>query len=516
MLAGRRFSRRWRTILDALGRSHLRLGSFRHARDAFEESIALKQKLRNLWGLGASLTGLAECLLAAGQAQESLPYFQVNLLLLEALGGMQVLFVRNLARHLNALVASRLRSAGDHPRRSRSAGAGARTAASATRRSSPVPRTIRIVFCWAAAIAGWQRATPATEEERLAHVAEGVRQGGRARDLFARQGNWLRVAEANRTLAALLLDRAAGAIPPAPSPKREGARRGRPATLGQGVRGVETHGPSPAGRALEEAEQHHQGEVGRVQAELLWARYHQLAGTPYQMQLHLAAARRAAEASGYQALALGVDARLGVQLTGPTGPAATHDSPRAPRASEPDEVVVTALPGETVPLEIRASDWRDRPLPAYLLHGVVEPEEGPCPDRRAGSRPHRSPRPGGFEIARPGAVARRLPGRHARRRSCPGPPRGRPPDGPRMGRRICGGDRRAEHEPVAAATVRAELPPVAHRASVRQRAQWHARAAGRAVPRRRTGRRRCAASRASSRSGRAACWKTNAGGISAG
>ena len=40
---------------------------------------------------------------------------------------------------------------------------------------------------------------------------------------------------------------------------------------------------------------------------MLWARYHQLAGSPYQMQLHLAAARRAAEASGFRALAVEVD-----------------------------------------------------------------------------------------------------------------------------------------------------------------------------------------------------------------
>ena len=180
-----------------------------------------------------------------------------------------------------------------------------------------------------------------------------MRQGRRARDLFARQGNWLRVTEANRTLAALLLDRASAA-------------------------GAAASDLAGARQALEEADQHHQGEVGRVQAELLWARYHQLAGAPYQMQLHLAAARRAAEASGYQALALGVDARLGVRLTGPTGPAPAHLRPHG-SASEPDEVVVTALPGEVVALEIRASDWRDRPLSAYLLHGGVEAEEGPCP-----------------------------------------------------------------------------------------------------------------------------------------
>src|SRR5205823_506682 len=108
--------------------------------------------------------------------------------------------------------------------------------------------------------------------------------------------------------------------------------------------------------ALEEADRQAQGEQARVQAELLWARYHQLAGNPYQMQLHLAAARRAAEASGFHALAVEVDARLGVRLTGPGG----NDS------------VVVALPGETVPVEIRASDWRGRPLPNYVLHGFVE------------------------------------------------------------------------------------------------------------------------------------------------
>jgi hypothetical protein len=183
----------------------------------------------------------------------------------------------------------------------------------------------------------------------------------------------VRVSEANRTLAALLLDEAARGPhpphriphPPAPSPKE-----------GEG----EKDALALARRALEEAEQHHQGEQGRVQAELSWARYHQLAGAPYQMQLHLAAARRAAEASGYQALALGVDARLGVQLTGPTGPARL-----TPLPDEADEVAVVVQPGETVALEVRASDWRDRPLPAYVLHSVVE-QEGPTtltvtPDR---------------------------------------------------------------------------------------------------------------------------------------
>src|SRR5205085_2202721 len=59
-----------------------------------------------------------------------------------------------------------------------------------------------------------------------------------------------------------------------------------------------------------------------------------------------------------------VDARLGVRLTGPVGGG---------------EAVVVVLPGETVPLEIRASDWRGRPLPGYVLHGFVEAKAGPCP-----------------------------------------------------------------------------------------------------------------------------------------
>jgi tetratricopeptide (TPR) repeat protein len=338
-------------LLDALGRAHLRLGAFRHARNCFEESIGLKQKLRDLWGLGTSLTGLAECLLASGQPLESLPCFQVNLALLETLGGMQVLFVRNLARHLNALVA-----AGCDPLET----------------TPPAPELLALArelldrytsfiisseddpYCLLLG-GGYRRLaarTAQSEEERKQHVEEGVRQAERARQLFSQEGNWLRVAEANRTLAALYLDRAASA-----------SRTSHDLACGK--------------HALEEAELRRQGESGRVQSELLWARYHHLAGAPYQMQLHLAAARRAAEASGYQALALGVDARLGVQLTGPTGAAL----PARVRAGlvEPDEVVLVALPGERISLEVRASDWRDRPLPAYVLHGVIEAEEGPCP-----------------------------------------------------------------------------------------------------------------------------------------
>ncbi len=45
-----------------------------------------------------------------------------------------------------------------------------------------------------------------------------------------------------------------------------------------------------------------------------------------------------------------------------------------PLPDEADELAVVVQPGETVALEVRASDWRDRPLPAYVLHGVVEPE----------------------------------------------------------------------------------------------------------------------------------------------
>ncbi len=358
-------------LLDALGRSHLRLGSFRHASNLFEESIALKQKMRDLWGLGGALTGLAECLLAAGQARASAPYFRVNLLLMEALGGMQVLFARNLARHLNALVA-----AGCDPL---DAGPPAPDLLALAHEllehySAFVPNPAEDPYCL---LLGGGRLRLAARDaasaaDRRAHLEEGVRQAGRARDAFRRQGHWVRVAEADRTLAALLLDRAAGeglgSVSPVPSPASLSPVQG----TGSG------DDLARARQALEEAEGRHQGEAGRVQAELLWARYHQLAGAPYQMQLHLAAARRAAEASGAQALALGVDARLGVQLTGPTGPAPAQ-LPSSGGAPGPDEVVVLASPGETVPFEVRATDWRDRPLPAYALLGLVEAEEGSAP-----------------------------------------------------------------------------------------------------------------------------------------
>ncbi len=178
-------------VLDTLGRAHLRLGSFRHARDAFEESILLKQKLRDLWGLGGSLTGLAECLLAAGQARESLPCFQVNLLLLEALGCMQVLFVRNLARHLNALVA-----AGCDPLETTPSPPDLLELAREllARYTSFVARPSADPYCLL--LEGGYRRLAARNavaaHERLEHVEAGVQHAESARQRFAQQGNWLR------------------------------------------------------------------------------------------------------------------------------------------------------------------------------------------------------------------------------------------------------------------------------------------------------------------------------------
>jgi hypothetical protein len=354
-------------VLDALGRAHLRLGSFHLAREVLEESIVLKQKLRDLWGLGASLTGLAECLLAAGQPRESLPYFQVNLLLLETLGSMQVLFVRNLARHLNALVAAGCDPLETTPPPPDLLELSRELLA---RCSSFVANAEADPYCLL--LGGSYRRLAArnasSDEQRRKIAEEGIRQAERARELFVRQNNHLRVAEANRTLAALLLDCAAAAI--ADCQKAEAPGGESSDNLPSAICNLQS--PAELGRArqsLEEAEQLQQGEAGRVQAELLWARYHQLAGAPYQMQLHLAAARRAAEACGYHALALGVDSRLGVRLTGPVGAV----------AGEQDEVVLVALPDEVLTLEVRAGDWRDRPLPAYALRAVVEAEVGPCP-----------------------------------------------------------------------------------------------------------------------------------------
>ncbi len=214
-------------VLDALGRAHLRLGSFRHARESFEESIALKQKQRDLWGLGGSLTGLAECLLAAGQARESLPYFRVNLLLLETLGGMQVLFVRNLARHLNALVAAGcdpMENTPPPPDLLELARELLQRCAALVARPDSDPYYLLLA-------GGYERLAArnaSSREEVQHHVEQGVRQAQSAGALFARQGNWVRVSEANRTLAALLLDQARQAeepLPPAPSPKRRGGER---------------------------------------------------------------------------------------------------------------------------------------------------------------------------------------------------------------------------------------------------------------------------------------------------
>lgn len=321
--------------LDLLGRARLRAGSFDKARAAFEESASLRQQLRDLWGLGASLTGLAECLLAAGMARESIPYFQANLLLLDQLGGLEVLFVRYLARHLNALVAAGCNPLEIDPPANEIVELAAQLrhhyrAFTTQPERDPICLLLEGGYRRLAA----RRAESA--EQRQEHLAAGLSSVENARTLSRREGSSPRVAEAARVLAALLLDGVgmSGRADPAP------LRRAR--------------------EALEDADQNTKGEQARLQTELLWARYHQLAGSPYQMQMHLAAARRAAEASGLRAMAVEVDSHLGVRLSGPAS--------------------FVALPGETIPLEIRAADWRGRPLPSFVLQTFVEAETGPVPE----------------------------------------------------------------------------------------------------------------------------------------
>jgi hypothetical protein len=97
--------------------------------------------------------------------------------------------------------------------------------------------------------------------------------------------------------------------------------------------------------------------MDRLHLDLVWAWYHHGAGQPGLMQRHLAAARRVAELNGARALAIEVDARLGVSFLGPTGEA---------------EADVVLVPGERLDLEFRAIDWRGRPLPGYTLHASLE------------------------------------------------------------------------------------------------------------------------------------------------
>src|SRR5206468_9008189 len=80
-------------------------------------------------------------------------------------------------------------------------------------------------------------------------------------------------------------------------------------------------------------------------------------GKRSKVQNHLALARLHAEFCGNESIQIDVQARLGVNLNGPT---------------DEDYCEVILPPGERLEMKFHARDWCGRPLPRYPLHAWQE------------------------------------------------------------------------------------------------------------------------------------------------
>jgi hypothetical protein len=93
--------------LDALGRVLTQLGDHEGAGRAFDESIELKQKVKDLWGLGASFNGLGSSRVRRGKPLEAIPLYDANLALLgKTPGASRELVLQNLGQKVTAYLAA--------------------------------------------------------------------------------------------------------------------------------------------------------------------------------------------------------------------------------------------------------------------------------------------------------------------------------------------------------------------------------------------------------------------------
>lgn len=318
--------------LDGLARVLSRLGEHERADRVFAESVQLKQELKDLWGLGATFNGLADSLVRRGRPVDALPLYEANIRLMQSFGSqLSHLIKQNRGQQLMALLANARNpfdAAPPEPRLMEQAEHIFRQYVPLCPADGRDPYLLMIRGAWQRlhALAAADRA------ERLRLLASGIDQLRQSLTLFEGRGR----GGAEIHLAGMLVDRA----------RLLDGEAGR-ALLDE------------ARTVLESAEGHVWDTYERPFLELVWAWYFQTLGQAVSAQHHLAAARRHAEACGNRGIAVDVDARLGVHLTGPTGQ---------------DACDVLLPPGERLRLEFRVADWRGRPLARYRLRASVEAE----------------------------------------------------------------------------------------------------------------------------------------------
>ncbi len=337
-----RAARDWPNLaqtLDALGRVRAQLGEHAAADEAFAESIALKQQVKDLWGVGASFNGLAGSLVRRGRPLDALPLFEANLALLEQTpGAAPELKLQNLGQKVMAYLAA-YQNPFAEPAPGRAADdlrrAAAVLAEYAARMGDPPAKA-------SAAYHLMLRGALARLEARL------LNDGARRRALLTEGEAWLR-----RSIADF---REAGILPPLPT-----AHLHLAGLLTDHARSLDdVHAQEAllreARAALGAVEELLWDSYERAYLELEWAWYYRAAGPAASAANYLTSARLHAQACGNRSIETDVGTSLGTHLRGPTG-------------SDRWEVVLP--PGSRLEMAVFALDWRGRPVPGYDLRAAM-------------------------------------------------------------------------------------------------------------------------------------------------
>jgi hypothetical protein len=334
--------------LDALGRICSQLGDHAAADDALQKSIGLKERLKDLWGLGASLNGRASSLMRRGMALAAVPLYDANIgLLQQTPGASRGLILQNLgqkavaylAAYQNPLEAEGLRpAAGDLE--------GAAAALDRYKRLMAGQPHMEVSEAYYHMLRG-----------ALARLQARLADGGRAVRLLAEGEGSVRQAiagfqegrdrvalpNAEIHLAGLLTDHAR--LLKEDDPERDKLL-------------------DEARSTLERADGDTWDSYERAYLELEWAWYHLARGQAAEAENHIASARHQADFCGNHAIQASAGASMRVHLRGPTGQ---------------DRWEVLLPPGERLDIPVFALDWRGRPLARYALHATVVQHPGPAP-----------------------------------------------------------------------------------------------------------------------------------------
>jgi len=322
--------------LDTLGRVLTRLGHHDEALAVFVEELELRQQLRDLWGVGATINGLALLRLTQGQPLLSADLLQANLVLLPMLDAPATLRKHNQGQLVVALLTAAF------PIEESAVNVLPRLTAACLEFAAPPCDGNDEALAWFFnAARRWLEARqvpdPGARRERLLPAIRLLRDSLARYKPSPTQDERPRIA---LYLALALLDRAAVAAGP------DGGQK----YLDQ------AHG------LLEQADGWLQDLLLRPYLEWGFAQWATAARRFEDRQAHLASARHYAESTGNVLLQGLVDDSLNANLSSPLR---TCPSP------------LVLVPGQALEVPVRVSDWRQRPLSRFALR-VRASGDGRC------------------------------------------------------------------------------------------------------------------------------------------